>query len=176
MGIKSNKYSDIKELLMELHQIRDYRPVNMWSFSDNQKYLIEKRLNRKFERCYNKLKRLVQSKYSNDSNLEQFVNRMPNVFFLIGNRCEIISFTLFPILVFSVYYLIEAFDMKIGETMRFRGAELDIIEIIVGLVIIPLGLFPLSFWCYCSFFSTIENQVDKIDKLLSEFDFVCRKA
>jgi hypothetical protein len=26
------------------------------------------------------------------------------------------------------------------------------------------------------FFSTIENQVDKIDKLLSEFDFVCRKA
>ena len=171
MGIKSNKYSDIKELLMELHQIRDYRPVNMWSFSDNQKYLIEKRLNRKFERCYNKLKRLVQSKYSNDSNLEQFVNRMPNVFFLIGNRCEIISFTLFSILVFSVYYLIEAFDMKIGVTMRFRGTELDIIEIIVGLVMIPLVSFSLSFW-----FSTIENQVDKIDKLLSEFDFVCRKA
>lgn len=171
MKIKSNKYSDIKELLMELHQIRDYRPVNMWSFSDNQKYLIEKRLNRKFERCYNKLKRLVQSKYSNDSNLEQFVNRMPNVFFLIGNRCEIISFTLFPILFFSVYYLIEAFDMKIGVTMRFRGTELDIIEIIVGLVMIPLISFSLIF-----FFSTIENQVDKIDKLLSEFDFVCRKA
>ena len=171
MGIKSNKYSDIKELLMELHQIRDYRPVNMWSFSDNQKYLIEKRLNRKFERCYNKLKRLVQSKYSNDPNLEQFVNRMPNVFFLIGNRCEIISFTLFSILVFSVYYLIEAFDMKIGETISLRGSESDIVEIIIDFVI-----FPLGFWYYGSFFSTIENQVDKIDKLLSEFDFVCRKA
>jgi len=171
MGIKSNKYSDIKELLMELHQIRDYRPVNMWSFSDNQKYLIEKRLNRKFERCYNKLKRLVQSKYSNDSNLEQFVNRMPNVFFLIGNRCEIISFTLFSILFFSVHYLIEAFDMKIGETISLRGSEFDIVEIIIGFVI-----FPLGFWYYGSFFSTIENQVDKIDKLLSEFDIVCRKA
>ena len=172
MGIKSNKYSDIKELLMELHQIRDYRPVNMWSFSDNQKYLIEKRLNRKFERCYNKLKRLVQSKYSNDSNLEQFVNRMPNVFFLIGNRCEIISFTLFSILFFSVHYLIEAFDMKIGETISLRGSsEVDIVVIIIDFVI-----FPLGFWYYGSFFSTIENQVDKIDKLLSEFDFVCRKA
>lgn len=171
MGIKSNKYSDIKELLMELHQIRDYRPVNMWSFSDNQKYLIEKRLNRKFERCYNKLKRLVQSKYSNDPNLEQFVNRMPNVFFLIGNRCEIISFTLFSILVFSVYYLIEAFDMKIGVTIPARGSEPDIVEVIIGFVI-----FLLGFWCYGSFFSTIENQVDKIDKLLSEFDIVCRKA
>lgn len=171
MGIKSNKYSDIKELLMELHQIRDYRPVNMWSFSDNQKYLIEKRLNRKFERCYNKLKRLVQSKYSNDSNLEQFVNRMPNVFFLIGYRCEIISFTLFSILFFSVHYLIEAFDMKIGVTIPLRGSEVDIVVIIIDFVI-----FSLSFWCYCSFSSTIENQVDKIDKLLSEFDFVCRKA
>lgn len=172
MKIKSNKYSDIKELLMELHQIRDYRPVNMWSFSDNQKYLIEKRLNRKFERCYNKLKRLVQSKYSNDPKLEQFVNRMPNVFFLIGNRCEIISFTLFPILFFSVYYLIEAFDMKIGVTIENRGGETDIIETII----IGFAIFPLGFWCYGSFFSTIENQVDKIDKLLSEFDFVCRKA
>ena len=161
---------------MELHQIRDYRPVNMWSFSDNQKYLIEKRLNRKFERCYNKLKRLVQSKYSNDSNLEQFVNRMPNVFFLIGNRCEIISFTLFSILFFSVHYLIEAFDMKIGVTIPLRGSEVDIVVTIIDFVIFSLGLSPLSFWCYCSFFSTIENQVDKIDKLLSEFDFVCRKA
>ena len=55
--------------------------------------------------------------------------------------------------------------------MRFRGTELDIIEIIVGLVMIPLISFSLIF-----FFSTIENQVDKIDKLLSEFDIVCRKA
>ena len=92
-------------------------------------------------------------------------------FFLIGNRCEIISFTLFSILFFSVCYLIETFDIKLGVTTRYRGSEFDIIEMIIGFVI-----FPLGFWCYRKFFSSIENQVDKIDKLLFEFDLICRKA